>query len=221
MMQISRVRQPKSAARQAYDRLSHVYDVLAGSSELQFILQGLDMLEVKPGETVLEIGCGTGNALVKIVKMVGDLGMVHGLDLSPGMLQVAGARSIKGCHGNSAQLSCGDGAGLPYASGVFSSLFMSFTLELFDTPEIPIVLAECWRVIQPGGKLGIVAMSISAQTNPVVRLYEWIHAHFPTYVDCRPIPAGAMIQEAGFNINKLLRKSMWGLPVELVLARKA
>jgi len=113
MMQISRVRRPKSAARQAYDRLSHVYDVLAGSSELQFILQGLDMLEVKPGETVLEIGCGTGNALVKIVKMVGDLGTVHGLDLSPGMLQVAGARSVKGCHGSRAQLSCGDGAGLP------------------------------------------------------------------------------------------------------------
>ena len=111
------------------------------------------MLEVRPGETILEIGCGTGMALDDLSNWVGDKGAVHGLDLSPGMLQVAGARLVKGSHVKSASLSCGDGACLPYASGVFSSLFMSFTLELFDTPEIPMVLAECWRY-ETGWKVG-------------------------------------------------------------------
>ncbi len=221
MIQISRVRRPKSAARKAYNRLSHFYDWLAGSGELQFIQQGLDMLEVRPGETVLEIGCGTGKALVDLCIRVGDLGEVHGLDLSPGMLQVAGARLVKGSHGKSAQLSCGDGANMPYSSGVFSSLFMSFTLELFDTPEITMVLAECRRVLKPDGRFGIVAISKSEQTNPIALLYEWIHAHLPTYVDCRPIHAEAMLQAAGFSIEKRLVKSMWGLPVILLVTRKA
>ncbi|MFZ0532240.1 MAG: hypothetical protein WAM09_03595, partial [Anaerolineales bacterium] len=61
-MQISRVERSKSAARRAYNRMSRIYDLLAGSSEAQFIHLGLDMLAVRAGETILEIGSGTGTA---------------------------------------------------------------------------------------------------------------------------------------------------------------
>jgi hypothetical protein len=53
------------------------------------------------------------------------------------------------------------------------------------------------------------------------RLYEWFHEHSPSYVDCRPIDAVGMIQVAGFKLENRQVRSMWGLPVELVVARKA
>jgi len=207
-------------AIKTYDRLSHVYDLLAGSSEMPFINLGLELLRVEPGESVLEIGCGTGKALVELCQQVTKKGNVYGLDLSYGMLQAASKRLTEIRYLENAPLICGDGASLPYASGVFSSVFMSFTLELFDTPEIPLVLAESWRVLEPDGRIGVVAMLKPIQASLIVRLYEWLHAHFPTYVDCRPIIAGEMIRSAGFRLEKQLVKSMWGLPVELLLARK-
>jgi demethylmenaquinone methyltransferase/2-methoxy-6-polyprenyl-1,4-benzoquinol methylase len=219
-MKISRVERSKSAARRAYNRMSRIYDLLAGSSEAQFIHLGLDMLAVRAGETVLEIGSGTGTALFALCQQAEDKGSVNGLDLSPGMLQVAHNRLAKvGLEGR-AHLLIGDGAALPYSDQSFDALFMSFTLELFDTPEIPCVLAECHRVLQPGGRLGVVAMEKSEHPGWMERLYEWFHEYFPSYVDCRPIDAEGTIQAAGFKLEKRQVRSMWGLLVELVLARK-
>jgi ubiquinone/menaquinone biosynthesis C-methylase UbiE len=219
-MQISRVNRSKNAARRAYNRMSGFYDLLAGSSETPLMHLGLQMLAVRPGESVLEIGSGTGKALVELGRQGSESGRVHGIDLSPGMLQQAHKRvSNAGLLGR-VRLLEGDGTRLPYQSGSFNAVFISFTLELFDSPEIPLVLAECLRVLLPGGRLGVVAMLKRAQSSTIVRLYEWFHEHLPAYVDCRPIHASEMIQASGFILEKQDVKNMWGLPVELVVANK-
>ena len=107
-----------------------------------------------------------------------------------------------------------------FKSACFSAVFLSFTLELFDTPEIPLVLAECQRVLTPGGHLGVVSMLRTDRPSWIVRLYEWLHAQLPKYVDCRPIEAYAMMQEAGFSLEKRETRSMWGLPVDILYAKK-
>jgi ubiquinone/menaquinone biosynthesis C-methylase UbiE len=219
-MYISRVNRSKSAARKAYDRLSDIYDLLAGSSETQFTHLGTEMLAVGLGESVLEIGSGTGKALVELCAQVGASGRVYALDLSPKMLHRAQDRLVSAGKLSQTSLLEGDGASLPYQNGSFIAVFLSFTLELFDTPEIPMVLAECQRVLKPEGRLGVVAMLKTTPPSPIVRLYEWFHARLPTYVDCRPINAHEIIQAAGFCVEKRNLKSMWGLPVEVVVARK-
>jgi ubiquinone/menaquinone biosynthesis C-methylase UbiE len=220
-MQISAVTRSKSTARRAYDRMSRIYDLLAGSSETPLMRAGLEMLAVDIADTFLEIGCGTGKGLVEISIKLGDTRQVHGIDLSSGMLQRAQAKLAKAGGHKRAALIEGDGAQLPYQNAGFTAVFLSFTLELFDTPEIPLVLAECRRVLVPGGRLGVVSMQKTAHPSWIVRLYEWFHAHIPTYVDCRPIEAHNMIQTAGFTLVKREQKSMWGLPVALTLAKKA
>jgi ubiquinone/menaquinone biosynthesis C-methylase UbiE len=218
--QISPVKRSKSAARQAYDRMSGYYDMLAGSSETPLMQEGLEMMGVKPGETVLEIGCGTGKGLEQLSRQVGPSGEVHGVDLSTGMLKQSRAHLARAGAGAKLCLVEADGSRLPYRDGCFMAVFLSFTLELFDTPEIPVVLEACRRVLRPGGRIGVVSMYNPAQLNWIVRLYEWLHARMPAYVDCRPILAGEMLKLAGFTVRDERIKSMWGLPVELVVAEK-
>ncbi len=220
-MQISPVTRPKSAAQKAYDRMSGIYDLLAGSSETPLMRRGLELLRVGMGDAVLEIGCGTGKALAQVCTQVGVTGRVYGVDLSPGMLQQSYARLERLGMSNRVPLVEGDGAHLPFQSATISAVFISFTLELFDTPEIPLVLEECRRVLIPKGRLGVVSMLKTRPPNLIVRLYEWSHAHLPAYVDCRPIEAHRLLQEIGFNIHLREVKSMWGLPVEVVIATKA
>jgi ubiquinone/menaquinone biosynthesis C-methylase UbiE len=219
-MQISPVNRSKSAAREAYDRMSSVYDLLAGSSETPLMRRGLEMLAVGEGESVLEIGCGTGKAQVELCNRVGAAGRLFGIDLSPGMLQQTRDHLEKAGLRNRVTLLESDGAHLPFQSACFTSIFLSFTLELFDTPEIPLVLAECWRVLLSGGRLGVVSMQKTDSPSWIVRLYEWFHAHLPAYVDCRPIEAHAMVQAAGFNLEKRETRSMWGLPVDIICGKK-
>jgi len=219
-MQISRVNRSKAEARRMYNRLSSFYDLLSGGSEAAFIQLGLDMLEVKSGETVLEIGSGTGKVLLKLASRVGSSGCVVGIDLSSGMLHRAQARIEHTGASRVVKLVEGDGCYLPSPRGSFSAVYTSFTLELFDTPEIPLVLAEIWRVLNSGGRLGVVCMLKTDHPSRMVRLYEWLHGTFPSLADCRPIDVRPMIESAGFRIESIRERSMWGLPVELVVAKK-
>src|SRR4030043_522811 len=219
-MRISRVRRNKHTAKVTYDRLSPIYDGLAGSSETQFMHQGLEMLGMNASETVLEIGCGTGKALVELCHQAGDPGKVYAIDLSRGMLQKSRSRLVSAGLQQQVSLLEGDGSCLPYRNGSFKAVFICFTLELFDTPEIPLVLQECWRVLQPDGLLGVVCMLKTEKPGKIVRLYEWFHEKIPAYMDCRPIDAQKMIKAAGFSISKRQVRSMWGLPIELVMASK-
>jgi demethylmenaquinone methyltransferase/2-methoxy-6-polyprenyl-1,4-benzoquinol methylase len=99
-------------------------------------------------------------------------------------------------------------------------VFMSFTLELFDTPEIPKVLDECKRVLEPGGRIVVVGMSKEGPKDPLVSVFEWTHKHFPKFLDCRPIYVRRALEKAGLSVRKALTKHMW-IPVEIVLGVKA
>jgi ubiquinone/menaquinone biosynthesis C-methylase UbiE len=228
---ISRVDRPRADAAAAYDHMSAFYDLLAGSSEQPFQERALRWLDAQPGERVLEIGFGTGHGLLALARAVGPEGQVYGVDLSFGMCRAARARVDRA----GAELGLGDprlnplaglqvapcradALDLPFAAGALDAVFLSFTLELLDTPEIPLALQECRRVLRAGGRLAIAAMSRERQ-NAMTRLYEWAHDRFPRYVDCRPIYVQAALVEAGFHTLKAETRSMWGLPVAVVLAQ--
>ncbi len=217
---ISRVTRSKAEAKASYNRMSRWYDLLAGRSERKHREAGLERLDVREGETILEIGFGTGHALLALARAVGDAGRVCGIDISEGMRGIALARLEDASLSGRVTLECGDATRLPYADDSFDAVCMSFTLELFDTPEIPVVLGECRRVLRSGGRLGVVAMAKGDPPGVMEWLYEWAHRKWPRYVDCRPIYPARALEEAGFRIQATTPLSMWGLSGEIVLGEK-
>ena len=217
---VLRVLQSRQETRAFYDKISGVYDLLAERSEGPVRQSGLDKLAIEPGERVLEIGFGTGHCLVQLAEAVRREGKVFGIDVSEGMRAQAQARLEKAHLMDRVALACGDATRLPYPDNSVDAVFMSFTLELFDTPEIPQVLAECRRVLRAGGRIGVVAITKEAGDGFAVEAYEWTHRHFPNLLDCRPIFARRAMEEAGFRIKDATITRMW-VPVEIVIAEKA
>jgi ubiquinone/menaquinone biosynthesis C-methylase UbiE len=213
----------RARTRANYDRLSRFYDSLAGSSERACREAGLRILGSQPGERLLEIGPGTGQALTPLAAGVEPGGQVIGLDLSPGMLQVARQRIRRTGSDTHAHLVVGDATSVPFPGGGFAGIFMAFTLELFAEWEIPLVLGECQRLLQPGGRLAVASLSTAASgafSRAMLAAYEWAHRAFPQVIDCRPIPLQAVLAEAGFVVSAVEAFSMWGLPVMAALAVK-
>ncbi|UCD22845.1 MAG: methyltransferase domain-containing protein, partial [Chloroflexota bacterium] len=166
----------KAEARQVYDRLSKSYDYTLGLAGRKYSKRALRYLSVVEGETVLEIGFGTGHCLKWIAELVGSAGRAYGIDISPKMIARTKKRLGKEGFAGRSGLCCGDAASLPFRESGFDAVFMSFTLEVFDTPEIPMVLAEIERALKPGGRLGIVAMSKENGKSVFLKGYEWIHS---------------------------------------------
>jgi len=216
---ILRVLQSKDETRAFYNKISAVYDLLAEHSEGPVRQAGLDKLALAPGERVLEIGFGTGHCLVEMARAVGPEGKIFGIDLSEGMRAQAKDRLEKEHLKDRAALSCGDATHLPYSDGTMDAVFMSFTLELLDTPEIPKVLAESKRVLRAGGRIGVVGLTREGKDSLAVEAYEWTHQHFPNLLDCRPIFVRRALEDAGFSISDATITHMW-VPVEIVVAQK-
>jgi ubiquinone/menaquinone biosynthesis C-methylase UbiE len=216
---ILRVYRTKAQAKRNYDKISRFYDCFAGGFESHYRNISLEQLNIKGGETVLEIGFGTGHCLIQIAKSVGKAGMVNGVEISSGMLEVTKKRLEKTGLLDRVDLYCGDAIKMPYNEHKFDAVFMSFTLELFDTPEIPMILGEIKRVLKSQGRLGVVSMSREDGKSILFKLYEWAHKKFPNYADCRPIYVEQSLKEAGFEIKNKNKVKVLGLPLEIVIGQ--
>lgn len=216
---VLRVLQSRSETRAFYNKIANVYDLLAERSEQPMRESGLRVLAVAPGERVLEIGFGTGHCLVELAKAAGPTGKIFGIDLSENMVTLAEKLLQRESLAEQVELHCGDAIELPYATGSMDAIFMSFTLELFDTPEIPSVLDSCRRVLRPGGRIVAVGLSKEGRQGLILHALEWTHQHFPNLLDCRPIYVHRMLESSGSEVLDWKVEYMW-VPVEIVLARK-
>jgi demethylmenaquinone methyltransferase/2-methoxy-6-polyprenyl-1,4-benzoquinol methylase len=214
--------QQQARARRSYDRLSHVYSMLSDSSEKRFVRDAIEgLLRPEEGEAILEPGFGTGQALLALATGVGETGRVEGIDISHGMLDQARHRLEHHGLAGRVHLQVGSATELPYDDGTFDAVFMSFTLELFADDQMPVVLAECARVLKPTGRICVACMSDHGGNAAMEKLYEWSHEHFPSFVDCRPIDAPGSLEAAGYAVTTVRPLAMWGLAVDLVLATPA
>ena len=106
-------------------------------------------VEVRPGETVLDVACGTGNAAIPAAQAGGQ---VTGLDLTPELLDVARRRAAEA--GVEVTLLEGDAEDLPFDEASFDVVLSTFGCMF--APRHEVVADELARVLRPGGRLGLV-----------------------------------------------------------------
>jgi len=212
---VLRVLPDKEHIKAYYNKIARFYDLLAERAERPMREKGLAMLTPEAGECVLEIGCGTGHCLERLARAVGAKGKVYGLDISEEMLRLSQNLLRQKGLLDRVILTCGDAEHLPYPARSLDAIFMSFTLELFDTPKLPVVLLECYRVLRDQGRLVVVSISKESRRETLLHAFEWAHRHFPNLLDCRPIYARRAIEASGFGIHDWSVEHMW-LPVEIV-----
>lgn len=107
----------------------------------------LDAVGVKPGDSVLDVACGTGVVAREAAKRVDDTGKVVGLDCNDGMLAVA--RRIA----PDIDWRTGQAEKLPFDDGSFDVVACQFALMFFE--DRVAALREMWRVLKPGGRLAV------------------------------------------------------------------
>ena len=214
---VLRVRADDTAMKRIYTKFSKIMSLIE-KSEKSLRKRSFELLTLQQGEKVLEIGFGRGTALIEISKAVGEAGEVYGIDLTPEMVQITN-QSLAKNHILNVKVEEDDARNLPYTENHFDVVYMASTLELFDIPDIPVVLNEVKRVLKPTGRVCIVSIPREGCEDSLgVRIYEWLHRTFQSYASCRPIYVEDSIKRAGF---KIMKTDIIGIffPMKIVIAK--
>ncbi|MBX5467738.1 MAG: class I SAM-dependent methyltransferase [Firmicutes bacterium] len=141
-----------------FDRIARRYDwwstLLSAAGIRAWHALALDLLDLRPGLRVLDVGCGTGRATRAMARRVGRGGEVVGLDPSRGMLEVARMDHRPGPEMAALHWVEGEAEALPFEDRQFDRVTAQFSLR--NTRRWPQALAEMVRVLKPEGRLLIL-----------------------------------------------------------------
>ncbi|HOX34172.1 MAG TPA: methyltransferase domain-containing protein [Methanoregulaceae archaeon] len=106
-------------------------------------------LGLRPGDTVLDAGCGAGFDAIRMAEIVGKNGRVTGIDISEHLLALATKRAA--ATGLAVTFRSGDVRALPFPDASFDAVRIERTLQIVDKTDR--ILDEMVRVLRPGGRL--------------------------------------------------------------------
>ena len=119
--------------------------------------------EIDPGETLLDLGCGAGGDTVLAAQRTGPTGHVVALDFLSEMLERTSAAAAEAGLANVGPLE-GDIEAIPLADGSVDHVISNGVINL--APRKARVLAECARVLRPGGKLTVADLTVAEEELP-------------------------------------------------------
>lgn len=181
--------------RKTYSWMSKIY-FIGAFFEKKARMRAIELARIKPTDKVLEVAVGIGYSLVEILKRVDRTNTVHGVDLTPAMLEKA--RKLAAKHGyTNFDLREADARRLPFPDETFDVLFNSYMLDLIPIGDLPVILKEFHRVLKKGGRLVLLNLS-KKDERPI--FYEKVYRRIPYLLGgCRPVLMESFVGEVGFN----------------------
>lgn len=152
----------------------------------------IKLWNLKPGERILEPGCGSGRLTERLVQFVLPGGGIWGVDLSAEMIKVAKGRNLP----SQVSFTVGKASSLPHTDGFFDKVICFNAFPHFS--DIQKTLKEFWRVLKPEGEFWIAHTQSREELNQFHgQLSEVVaHHHLPMREDLE-----IKLQKAGFKIE--------------------
>jgi len=169
-------------------------------------------VNIKEGDTVVDLGSGAGNDVFVARKLVGDTGKVIGIDMTQAMVSKAKENSKKLGYDN-VEFRLGDIENLPVNDNIADVVISNCVMNL--VPDKEKAFSEVYRILNNNGKFSISDIVILGE------LAEGLKKSAELYVGC---VAGAIdkqvyintIKNAGFKVVKIVEEKKYVLPENLV-----
>jgi ubiquinone/menaquinone biosynthesis C-methylase UbiE len=160
--------------------------------ERKFRERMLRLARLQPGESVLDVGCGTGALAILAKKQVGAGGGVYGVDVSPEMIVRAREKAKRA--GVDLILAEGAAQDLPLADAEVDVVLSTLMLHHLPRKVRPDIVRETRRVLKPGGRF--LAVDFVKPTSKRRRFFDHFHRHGFTNID----EIATELEGAGFDI---------------------
>jgi len=154
----------------------------------------VELAAVSAGERVLDVGCGTGSLAIALKASVGPTGLVHGIDASPEMIEVAQRNASKA--GADVSLQAGLAEAIPFPDGTFGLVVSQLAIHHLPDDLKPAAFNEMHRVLKSEGRCLIVDFEPprSAPGRLVARMLLG-----PMMMATNVTNYRALLENAGFN----------------------
>lgn len=153
----------------AYDRR---LDQLMSRGEARARFRLLELVGARPGMRVIDLACGPGNLTQRLAAAVAPAGEVVGVDLAPGMLEVARSRPIA-----NASFALMDIEELEFPDAWFDAAVCGHGLQF--APHLDRALGETRRVLRPAARFAASVPVLSTQHGVMDLLDTVVERHLP------------------------------------------
>jgi ubiquinone/menaquinone biosynthesis C-methylase UbiE len=171
--------QYKKVERQVYSMTAASYDKYGGNTFQAYARRLLDGAGLRPGQHVLDVACGPGIPSLMAAPLVAPDGEVVGIDLAPGMVELAKKKAEEAGLTN-ATFREADAEDLPFPDDSFDAVLCNH--GLVHTTDRMKALREMWRVLKRGGIIAISTWSTPERSPTIGMVAKAIREHFPAAI---------------------------------------
>jgi len=154
----------------------------------------IEMAKIKPGDTVLDVGCGSGNLTLTANRYAGPSGLVHGVDASPEMIELARKKAQQS--GANVVFDVGLIEKLPFPEATFDVVISRLVIHHLPDDLKRQGFAEMFRVLKPGGIFFLA--DFQSPTNPILAHVTALLVGHPMMMQSNVSSLPPMLLQSGF-----------------------